>query len=66
MTFGKKIIKSNDMYLIDTKWVIDKKHISRVFKSLTDDLGCLQLDKTLYKTSMNEIDDLIREEFLSE
>ena len=23
-TFGKKIIKSNDMYLIDTKWVIDK------------------------------------------
>jgi hypothetical protein len=62
-TFGKKIVKSNDMYLVGTKWVIDKKHIDRVFKTLEDDISCLNLDKTLYKTSMNEIDDLIREEF---
>jgi hypothetical protein len=63
-TFGKKIIKTNDMYLVGTKWVIDKKHIDRVFNVLYDDMSCLTLDKTLYKTSLCEIDDLIREEFM--
>jgi hypothetical protein len=65
-TFGKKIIKTNDMYLVGTKWVIDKKHIDRVFNVLYDDMSCLTLDKTLYKTSLGEIDDLIREEFMIE
>lgn len=65
-TFGKKVLNSNDIYLVDTKWVIDKKHMDRVLNTLSDDMSYLKLDKALYKTSINEIDEVIKEEFLTE
>ena len=65
ISFSKTIINDNKSYYINTKWVCSKKHIDLVLKSISDDTGHLKLGTyTLYKTSLNEVDDLIREKLM--
>ena len=65
ISFSKTIINDNKSYYINTKWVCSKKHIDLVLKSISDDTGHLKLGTyTLYKTSLNELDDLIREKLM--
>lgn len=64
--FGRNIAKKNKIILVNTQWVVNKKHYLNTLKSLHENCSTLFLQKTqLYKTSLDEISDVIREEFIN-
>lgn len=66
LNFGRNISKKDKVILIDTNWVVNKTHFINVCNSLALNSNTLVLSKIyLYKTSLDEIRDIIREEFLS-
>ena len=64
--FGRNIAKKDKIILVNTQWVVNKKHYTNTLTSLHEHCSTLFLQKTqLYKTSLDEINDVIREEFIN-
>jgi prophage antirepressor-like protein len=62
----KQIILKKKIVCVSTKWVANKQHFANTLNSLNDTCDKLILGKyTLYKTSIEEIGDVIREEFIN-
>ena len=63
--FSRKTEKKNKTFIVDTKWVINKKHFTNVINSISQDSSILHLNNhDLYKTSLDEINEIVREEFV--
>lgn len=66
INFSRNIAKKDKLIHIDTQWMANRKHFNNTLKSLTENCTTIALNKlTLYKTSIEEIGDVIREEFVS-
>lgn len=60
------ISKKKDIICVNTQWVANKKHFANTIDSLNDNCESLKLGKyQLYKTSIDDIHDTIREEFVN-
>jgi hypothetical protein len=66
INFSRNIAKKDKLIHIDTQWMANRKHFNNTLKSLTENCTTITLNKLkLYKTSIEEIGDVIREEFVS-
>jgi prophage antirepressor-like protein len=66
INYSRNIEKKPKMIHVDTQWVASKKHFSKTLDSLSENCTIVTFDKiTLYKTSIEEISEIIREEFVS-
>jgi prophage antirepressor-like protein len=65
--FGRNIAKTDKLILINTQWIVNKVHYSKICNSLQSTCDMLYLHTKLhvFKTSLEEINDTIREEFVS-
>ena len=60
----EKLNKPEKLIYIDTQWISNKKHLLNTFKTLSENCNNIVLNKLiLYKTSIDEIKDSIRETF---
>jgi len=65
MNFGKNIEKKEKIIHVDTQCIANKKHFINIINSLTKISDVLQLNKfNLYKTSLEEIMYVCKEEFI--
>ena len=65
INFSRNVVKNGKLILVDTQWIADKKHFTNVINILSDTCDVINLNKyILYKTSIDEIHDIIREEFI--
>jgi hypothetical protein len=65
MIFSKKIDKPDKYILISTQWIANKTHYINTINSLNECCDILYLNKLiLYKSSIDEINGIIREEFI--
>lgn len=63
--FGRNIAKKDKVIYIGTEWITNKKHYNKIITSLCQNCNVLFLNKVeLYKTSLDEISDVTREEFI--
>jgi hypothetical protein len=66
--FSRNISKKDKLILVNTQWVVNKKHYSNLINSLNNSCDTLFnsfIKLSLYKTSIDEITDIIREEFIN-
>jgi prophage antirepressor-like protein len=64
--FGRNISSKDKIITINTQWVANKKHFTNILKSLDEMSTVVTLNKIiLYKTSIEEINDVNREEFIN-
>lgn len=64
--FGRNVEKKVKLILVNTYWVANRKHFVNIINSLCNNCETLYLTNTqLYKTSLDEIRDIVREEFIS-
>jgi prophage antirepressor-like protein len=64
--FGRNTAKQDKIILVNTQWIANKKHYLNILKSLHENCNTLFLQKIqLYNTSLDEICDIIREEFIN-
>ena len=64
--FGRNISSKDKIITINTQWIANKIHFTNILKSLGEMSTRLILNKiTLYKTSIEEINDVNREEFIN-
>lgn len=65
--FGRNIAKKDKLILVNTQWVANNQHFLNINKSLCNNCDVLYLHPRIpsYKTSLDEISDIVREEFIS-
>jgi prophage antirepressor-like protein len=65
-SFARNVAKKDKLILINTQWVANKKHFLGVMESLNKNSDNISLNKHhLFKTSLEEIGDVVREEFIT-
>lgn len=66
LVFGRNISSKDKIITVNIQWVANKKHFTNILQSLNEMSTVLTLNKiTLYKTSIDEINDVNREEFIN-
>jgi prophage antirepressor-like protein len=66
INFSRNVAKKDKIIYIESQWVANKLHFSKLLKSLAEHCSVLTFNKlTLFKTSLDEIHDIIREEFIT-
>lgn len=65
-TFSRNVSKKDKLILVNTQWIAGKKHFFEILTSIKKNSDVLGLNKFhLFKTSINEISDIVREEFIN-
>jgi hypothetical protein len=66
--FLRKISKKNKLICVNTQWATDKRHFQNTLAELKNNSIALDLakpfNKTIYKTSITEIKDILQEQFV--
>jgi hypothetical protein len=64
--FGRNIAKKDKVMLVNMQWIVNKKHYANVLNTLHNTGDTLYLSKiSLFKTSLDEINDIIKDEFIN-
>jgi prophage antirepressor-like protein len=65
-SFARNVAKKDKLVLINTQWIANKKHFIGVMESLDKNSSVMILNKyQLFKTSIEEVGDVVREEFIT-
>lgn len=65
-TFARNVAKKDKLISINTQWIVNKKHFLSVMESLSKNSDVMILNKyQLFKTSIEEIGDIVRDEFIN-
>ena len=65
LSFSRNSAKNGKLIHVSTQHVVNKQHYSKTISSLTENSEIIELNNlVLYKTSIEEIGDIIREEFI--
>ena len=65
LSFSRNAAKNGKLIHVSTQYVVNKNHYTKTLTSLSENSEVIELNKiVLYKTSIEEISDIIREEFI--
>lgn len=65
-SFARNIAKKDKLILINTQWIANKKHYNNTIDSLNKNSDTTNVSKYhLFKTSLEEIEETVREEFIN-
>jgi prophage antirepressor-like protein len=66
LSYSRNVAKNNKLIYVNTQWVANRKHFNNMLNVLGDSSEKIEINKhLLFKTSLEEIGDIIREEFIN-